>query len=480
MAGSPKPDSQIQGLVDLISNTLDAFTTVLFLAPGEGQPLSIHAYQSLSQNLDLAVSIGPGEGLIGWVHKNNQPVSVDQFERDTRRLLFYRTDESIKSFLAIPLARARGVLAVDSKQRYVFTDKSQKILHQFGQAIETALENLGKATSGAALVEAMRFSFELDQVLNRRLEPDEAIPLVLALIRRHSGAAACFLTAILPAEPDHYLLLGQDSPLNVRLGRQDLFLESGLAGWVMQKGQTLILDKNRPGQEKAFIFSPDEPLKRFAGFAGFPIIWAGRTRGALLLAAEQVFVLDEAARKSLESAAVRLAAGLEIERLYERVTELGRLDPQVGLPHRTYFTKRLARLLKMASVKGSTVLLLALELAGLERVAREASQDAALEALRTAARFLLQTCRPETELGHLSHGLFAAAFFEETEAGVLKLVENLAAEMADRPLHATPGRVNIEVRWAMSAYPAEARRAENLIQLCLQKLIQPPGPFSGE
>jgi len=139
MSPMPPPDKEIQGLIDLISNTADAFTTALFLAPKPDEPLRLWAYQSLSQKIKKDVSIGPGEGLVGWAYKNMKPVNVSQFDQDTRRLLFYQTDESIKSFMAVPLPEVNGILTVDSKQQYVFTEKSLKILNQFGDILKLSL-----------------------------------------------------------------------------------------------------------------------------------------------------------------------------------------------------------------------------------------------------------------------------------------------------------------------------------------------------
>ena len=55
-----------------------------------------------------------------------------QFDRDTRNLKLYLRDEGIKSFMAVPVGDA-GVLCVDSKRNYVFTEKNQKILQDFAR-----------------------------------------------------------------------------------------------------------------------------------------------------------------------------------------------------------------------------------------------------------------------------------------------------------------------------------------------------------
>ncbi len=69
-------NDQIQELIELVSNTTEAYTTVLFLSPEPGQPLELVAHQSLSPNIDVGVRINSGEGLVGWVHKNRKPVKA--------------------------------------------------------------------------------------------------------------------------------------------------------------------------------------------------------------------------------------------------------------------------------------------------------------------------------------------------------------------------------------------------------------------
>ena len=88
MAESKSTDDTIQGLVDLVSNTSEAHTAALFLTHEPGGPLYMAAYQSLSKNINSLVSIAPGEGLVGWTYKNKKAVNVDNFDHDTRRLLF--------------------------------------------------------------------------------------------------------------------------------------------------------------------------------------------------------------------------------------------------------------------------------------------------------------------------------------------------------------------------------------------------------
>ena len=88
MTGILQLDKELQRVIELISNTTEAYTSALFLAPKKGEPLRLVAYHSLSQHINPGVSINLGEGLVGWVFKNNKAVNINKFDQDTRRLFF--------------------------------------------------------------------------------------------------------------------------------------------------------------------------------------------------------------------------------------------------------------------------------------------------------------------------------------------------------------------------------------------------------
>jgi GAF domain-containing protein len=463
---------ELQSLVDLVSNTTDAYTTVLFLAPAPGQDLYIAAYQSLSRNIDTQVLIGPGEGLIGWVYKNDQPVNVDKFDRDTRRLLFYKEDESIKSFMAVPLPGLPGVLAVDSKQRYVFTEKNQKILNQFGQAIELVIKRGEQADRVAGLEKAMDFMAGLEQALGVSRNPSQYMPPAMSMLRQYTAARACFCTAVLHNDPNRYFVMSHNSEANMTLS-QDLFsVNSGLAGWVIHNKKKLIPERPLALSEKSFIFYPDEPLKRLMGFAGFPLLFGAKVRGALILAHEDPFRFDPTVLRALELCSKRLAASLEMEFLFQRMAELNHLDAQVGLPHRTHFIERLSRMIKRAAGKGALLTLLVISIDNLSEAAAEVGQEEVLEILRGATRHLLVECSEENELGHLSYGIIGVAFNGEVEVEARSVAADLTEMLAEQPLASSGGRIRLKTRTALVRYPREAKTAEGLIMTGLAKLNQ--------
>ena len=74
-------------------------------------------------------------GLLGWVLKNQQPVNMHQLQNNLRSIPYYSEAENIKAFIAVPLPDKKGVITVDTKKQYSFSDKIQKILFQFSDMI---------------------------------------------------------------------------------------------------------------------------------------------------------------------------------------------------------------------------------------------------------------------------------------------------------------------------------------------------------
>ena len=470
MTVSPTPDREIQGLIDIICNTTEAFTAALFLAPHADEPLTLHAWQSLSRNINKFVKIEPGDGLVGWVHKNGKAVNVNKFDRDTRNLLFYLIDESIKSFMAVPLPEINGVLVVDSKQRYVFTEKSQKILDQFGKALTEMYKRHRFLDGLSGVSEELEFKTELEETLVHRLGNEDIMDKVLGLIREFSGARAAFLTAVPPGDPERYFIIGSDSEVDIGLDRGRFNLDHGLAGWIMLKRQALRLDRSRAEGKRSFVFDTEENLRDFPAFAGYPLVWGNKIRGGLMLVGTKAFEGDPALIKGLDFAARRLAAAMEIEFLYERVAEMGNLDPQVGLPHRTFFAKRLARMFKLASVRRENISLLLLKLVNLDDVARESGQTTARDILKEGARHLLSVCSPEHELGHVEYGILAVGLIGLGDDKIEEMIEETASYLADRPLKNSEGRVRIRMIHTVVRAPEDANSAETLIRIGLEQL----------
>ncbi len=479
MTGILQLDKELQRVIELISNTTEAYTSALFLAPKKGEPLRLVAYHSLSQHINPGVSINPGEGLVGWVFKNNKAVNINKFDQDTRRLFFYRTDESIKSFMAVPLPAVHGVLVVDSKQRYVFTEKSHKILYQFGQLIETTLKRFRLINEGRSRKEAMKFLSDLGGTLYERNQSGRYLEIAAGLVRKFIGADACFLASALPDDKSHYQLVALDAYRPYDL-EQDLFpANQGLMGWIIKEKKPLRLGKISLGTDKSFIFYSGEPFKDFTAFAGLPLIWGRRLQGALCLSGRTSLNIDDIKAQALEIAADRLAASLEMEILLRRVSDISQLDSQTGLPHRFEFCQRIAQMLKMSSKSFS---LITIKLSNIEEIVLKFGQETAKIALKKTAQHLLEETEEDIELGHIAYGIFGVGIQNRSEKEVNTIKTKLVGILEGVVIQSAGVHLRLQIKAVASSYPLPTKRAEDIIYQGLTSVKEsnpPPSPDGG-
>ncbi len=71
--------------------------------------------------------------------KHREPLIIGNFDKDEETLGYYGKKEEIKSFMAYPLEMP-GVIAVDSKKKWVFTEKEKKVLAHFVSVMEKEVE----------------------------------------------------------------------------------------------------------------------------------------------------------------------------------------------------------------------------------------------------------------------------------------------------------------------------------------------------
>ncbi len=124
----------IKKIIHLISNIMEGYTVALF-TPVDNV-LRLDYYVSFSKEVDKKCSVGEGEGLINWIFREQKAVVVNNFHTKTTTLKLYKNHENIKSFIGVPLPELGGVLCVDSKKNYIFTENKEKIIKELAIILE--------------------------------------------------------------------------------------------------------------------------------------------------------------------------------------------------------------------------------------------------------------------------------------------------------------------------------------------------------
>jgi len=266
-------------LVQLISNTTDAFTTALFLRHPQEEYYYLASYYSLSKHVDPHYTFLEGQGFWGWVAKHGKPLNISPFNSEYKPLNIYRRNEGIKSFAAVPLDGKSGVLSVDSKSTYVFTDRITKLLMDFGRMAV----NLHHLEDELNLAQESVGFFEFLMTMEQRLagDPDkETLAQILDQCRILMGAEMIFWAEYTPDNKKYFLVMVEGRYKGHPFLERTFSAEQGLVGLIFRKKKPLFLEKLNIKSPKSFLFQPKEPLFQVSSFAGLPVnvgetVWGG-------------------------------------------------------------------------------------------------------------------------------------------------------------------------------------------------------------
>ncbi len=310
-------ENWLDRILGLICSVFDGYSAVLFLpSHTEKEACYLASHFSLGDSLKPEATIKPGTGLIGWILKNNRPLLLNNFDRDERCLGYYppESESKIKAFMGCPLPNEAGVLGVDSKKTYSFSDKDQKILYQFAQLIEDLRLGLSLADQNIKSREYYKY-LSLIQNLRQKVPKWRAfLQQLLQLLNQCTGFTYGFMAAR-DEKGQGYFLEGLSSEVlpGVDLEKHKFSIDSGLLGWVFKHGTPVFFGLEN-GPSGLSLFGKEVQAKQFKSVICMPLVVHKRTRGILVLADSEALSIDEELKDFLYMVGDYL--GLFLESLY--------------------------------------------------------------------------------------------------------------------------------------------------------------------
>lgn len=444
---------EIHSLVRLAGNITDAFTAALFLVDERKQNrLVLEAFQSLSNNVIKGATIPIGHGLVGWVAKHELPTIAKNFRHDTTTLQFYSKDENIKSFAATPIfdeGRLLGVLSVDSKQQYVFTDKQAKILSELGEAFartisasKTRIRLLKEAADIGVLSEMAETASRCESVseLTRmtRLRGQSLIPHDCMAIAVRSSQDSGF----------HLLMVSERGGGGI-IKDKPLPLTHYRLGWVIHQARAI------------YIPSLDAPVipgdnGKWGSFIGAPMLTNNVVTGAIGLLSRRRGAYKQSDIKSLNILAAILASAFDSVYIRKRNDNIKTLDPVTG-------TITYRELLKKHEGMERNGAIAIIDLKSFTCVNEEFGLDGGDVVLVELAKRIQSVIGNAGELSRFYGDRFIVALPGQTRRQAASMLKDVADSIESVPFHYMGTDARIAPVIGAAICPENGHRAEELL-----------------
>lgn len=299
-------------LLAIVCSVFDAYSATLFLPREEGEACELAGFFSLGDKIVQNALIEPGKGLAGWILRNNQPLLVPNFDQRQSNLGYYSGGEevNIKAFMGCPVPTG-GILCVDSKRQYSFSDKDHKILQMFSELIArqqagTGRENLAgdipRYFAQLGIIQSLRFRYKRWPVFLQHF---------VRTVAEATGYDYCAFASIDPSG-ETYTIEGE----SVRLlldGKNGLTLplSSGIAGWVFRDERQAVFSEGAGGSGTASLFGRLPDMPAFQAVICLPVVVNRAARGVLCLGHTEPRSMDEPLRSFVHQCVDHLALFLE-------------------------------------------------------------------------------------------------------------------------------------------------------------------------
>jgi GGDEF domain-containing protein len=331
--------STIDSFSHLIFNIYEAFTVAFFAK--EHDRLKCLSSVSFANSFDKNRLLPIDGSLPGWVVKHNEPLIIPNFDKDVEALGYYGVDEGIKSFMGYPM-EGKGVIIIDSKKKWVFTDKEKKILGSFVALIVEELESERKTLDIEEIIEELTVEKKIMGLFHElnlsRISIKEIFKELLSL----SGADLCFtgiekngkmlLKDILGVNDDKYLMHACPSG-------------SSIASTVMEGERELLLPYNSGFLREKALFFPGEAIKA-KQFFGFPLVSDDVTIGVIGFVSLSDRQLQEKSIGPLRNVSTLLSLYYSSLWMRENLARLKDFEPVTGSIQFTTFLGLMDKLIK--------------------------------------------------------------------------------------------------------------------------------------
>ncbi|MGB9594998.1 MAG: sensor domain-containing diguanylate cyclase [Candidatus Poribacteria bacterium] len=386
-------ETDAKKLIELVSNVMEAYTTAVFLADNKKRILRLWEYYSLGDNVDPDAKIPFGMGPIGIVAETKNDFDLTKFsERDSSLLKMYSKNESIKSFFAVPIINKdgifEGVLTVDSKKTFFFSNKQQKLLKLFAEQFSFLLNNIRIQTFIDTETADIQFLYEFCDEIARAQDIESVIKLATDFIARLIECDSYFISLKSNKSKDGEFCVA------VSQSRKDItgliFSDQcGLAGRVIEDKKPFLLS-NRKEELGSYIFTPSESIGRVRSFLGVPLLYEDEVLGLICLVDSKEGAFNQRDLQVISIMANSISIAITNARAQKLIHSLSTdIDGLTRLWNFSGFHRHLDAIIQNASRKHRPVSLMIMDIDEFTELNCNLGYESGNEILKQLANFLL-------------------------------------------------------------------------------------------
>lgn len=136
----------LREIVKVATELTNADSCLIYLLEHKTDTLILRASKNTHPDVLGKIKLRMGEGITGWVAKEQKPVAISENAGEDPRFKFFANlpEDSYQAFLSVPILNKRGIVGViniQHKEKHIYSDDDVNLLAAVGKIVGGAVEN---------------------------------------------------------------------------------------------------------------------------------------------------------------------------------------------------------------------------------------------------------------------------------------------------------------------------------------------------
>lgn len=165
---SLETDELLKEIVDIVSAVTKGDSILVYVIDTKENELVLRVSKNPHHELLRKIKMKLGEGITGWVAKENRAVIISSGANKDIRFKYFRSlpEDKFEAFISVPIINKRGVIGVinvQHKKKHMHSKMEIDLLTAIGKLVGGAIENALLVEESLALKDALELRKTVDR-----------------------------------------------------------------------------------------------------------------------------------------------------------------------------------------------------------------------------------------------------------------------------------------------------------------------------
>jgi len=310
-------------IIDIILKESGGDSIFLYLLDRQNKELVLRASKNPHPKMLGKIKLKIGEGITGWVAKENKLVAITRNASDDPRFKFFHNlpEDRYQAFLSVPIInrdRVVGVINIQHKKPHEYSDSAISLIKTIANQIGSAIENArlyDEMKKKAFQVEALS---ALSEKIASNLYLKEILQLIVTMTAELMQSKICSIMLLSPDKKE-LIIEATQSLSREYVNKPNISIKNSASGRaILEKRPVYVLDVTR---DPDFLYPEMAKKEGLCSLLSVPMMLKESVIGVVNCYTDKVHEFTEEEKSIVQAVANQAAIAIQNTKLMEELVE---------------------------------------------------------------------------------------------------------------------------------------------------------------